>query len=52
MIRASLFGQYAVSEAKEYYGKVRKPLGEKQTEEFKKLGIPYYEQIIRERENK
>ena len=51
-VRLILFGQYAVPEATEYYGKKRSPLGEKQSEEFKKKGLPYYENLMKERENK
>ncbi|HEC64760.1 MAG TPA: hypothetical protein ENI23_05680 [bacterium] len=47
-----VFGQYSPQEAQEYYGKGRSPLGEKQTKEFEKYGLPYYQKIIREREAK
>lgn len=51
-LRAFLFGQNALPEAREYYGKNRTPLGPKQSELFKLLGRPYYDQIMSGRATK
>lgn len=52
LLQLILFGTSAPKEAREYYGKDRKVLGEQQSELFKLLGRPYYEQIMKEREAK
>jgi len=50
--KSVLFGEYGTPQAREYFDKNRKPLGEKQTEKFKILGKDYYNKIIAGREAK
>ncbi|RDU34698.1 hypothetical protein DRW41_21985 [Neobacillus piezotolerans] len=51
-----LFGQGAFRESKEYYDNDRRPLGEKQTQQYKNIkdsggnGAAYYEYLIKQRE--
>lgn len=52
-IQRAIFGQYSTPEAREYFDKDRRPLGENQTEVFKNLGDDskaYYNDIIQNRE--
>lgn len=53
-IQAGLFGQYSGEAAREYFQNNRSPLGEKQTEEFKKAPdkLKFYNDIIKKREEK
>ena len=51
-VKAALFGEYGTPEAREYFDKDRRPLGEKQTERFKELGTSYYKQIMEDRKIK
>ncbi len=51
-LRALIFGQYAVPEAREYYKKGRNPLGKEQSEQFKTFGLPYYQATMKARETK
>jgi hypothetical protein len=51
-VRGSLFGQWNLPGAKDYFNEKRTPLGEKQTEEFKKDPTKEnYEKIIQKRES-
>jgi hypothetical protein len=51
-IRTSLFGQYSTPEAREYFDKNRRPLGEKQTEQVLRSENPQeaFERFIKQRE--
>jgi hypothetical protein len=50
-VKGALFGQYNFPEARRYYDEDLSPLGEKQSEIFKKLEEPreFYENILRKR---
>lgn len=54
-LKGTLFGPGALRESRDYYDNERKPLGTKQTEEYKALessglGQEYYDQVMRTRE--
>ena len=53
VVKSGIFGPNATQEGTDYYKQNKRPLSDKQSEQFKDMGKPYYDQVMQQRdENK